>query len=96
MYENEEIEEKVGRSYAKEGGAIFKYTSAKNNSGVEELFRSIGSKYIDPNYDENNTNNNHTGNHDVVNDSSVRNRGTTMKLNNTKLDNSNNKNKKCC
>jgi hypothetical protein len=53
MYENEEIEEKTGRDFAKEIGAIFKYTSAKNSNGVDELFRSAGNKFIDPNWEEN-------------------------------------------
>jgi GTPase SAR1 family protein len=35
MYENEEVEEKIGRQYAKEINAIFKYTSAKNANGIE-------------------------------------------------------------
>jgi hypothetical protein len=35
MYENEEIDEALGRALAKEIGAVFKYTSAKNNSGIE-------------------------------------------------------------
>jgi len=35
MYEIEEVEESVGRDCAKEINAIFKYTSAKNNIGIE-------------------------------------------------------------
>jgi len=52
MYEHEEIEELVGRNFAKDIGAIFRYTSAKNASGIDELFKAIGSKLIDPNYEE--------------------------------------------
>ena len=37
MYEIEEIEESIGRDCAKEINAIFKYTSAKNNIGIEVL-----------------------------------------------------------
>lgn len=59
MYEIEEIEESIGRECAKEINAIFKYTSAKNNIGVEvikinliyflqEIFTNIGEKYLDP------------------------------------------------
>ncbi len=29
-------------------GAIFRYTSAKNSSGIDELFESIGNKLLDP------------------------------------------------
>ena len=35
MYEIEEVEESVGRDCAKDINAIFKYTSAKNNIGIE-------------------------------------------------------------
>jgi hypothetical protein len=35
MYEIEEVEESVGRDCAKESNSIFKYTSAKNNIGIE-------------------------------------------------------------
>jgi hypothetical protein len=37
MYEVEEIEESIGRECAKEINAIFKYTSAKNNIGLEVI-----------------------------------------------------------
>ena len=52
LYDNEEVDESVGRNFAKENCAIFRYTSAKNASGIDDLFRSVGSKYIDPNYEE--------------------------------------------
>ena len=52
MYELEEVEESEGRAFAKEIGAIFKYTSAKNATGIDELFKSIGNKFIEPNYEE--------------------------------------------
>ncbi len=35
MYEVEEVEESLGRDTAKDINAIFKYTSAKNNIGIE-------------------------------------------------------------
>lgn len=56
MYENEEVDENEGRAFAKEIGAIFRNTSAKNATGIDELFKSIGNKYIDPNYEEGGTN----------------------------------------
>ena len=52
LYEEEQIEEEVGRNFAKDIGAIFRYTSAKNSSGIDELFKSIGQKLIDPNIKE--------------------------------------------
>ena len=41
MYEVEEIEESVGRDCAKDINAIFKYTSAKNNIGIEVKFSLV-------------------------------------------------------
>jgi hypothetical protein len=55
MYDVEEVEESLGRNYAREVNAVFKYTSAKNSTGIEELFRIIGNKFIDPNYEDDNS-----------------------------------------
>ena len=52
MYEHEEVDESEGRNFAKEIGAIFRYTSAKNSSNIDDLFKAIGNKIIDPNYEE--------------------------------------------
>ncbi len=52
MYEMEEVEEEKGRAFAKEIGGIFKYTSAKTSTGIDELFRTIGNKFLDPNYED--------------------------------------------
>ncbi len=49
----EEVDEEKGREFAKEAGGIFKYTSAKNSTGIDELFRTIGNRFLDPNYQEN-------------------------------------------
>ena len=38
------------RKYASEIGAIFKLTSACTASGIEELFKSIGCKFLDPSF----------------------------------------------
>ena len=76
MYEEEQIDESVGREFAKEIGAIFRYTSAKNSSGIDELFKAIGNKLIDPNYQEGGK-----VEEDIEHD---RNRATTMKLNKNK------------
>ena len=49
MYEHEEITEEQGKQLAKELGAIFQKTSAKESTGVEDLFVKIGKKFINPN-----------------------------------------------
>ena len=48
--ENESISEEMARNFAKEINAIFMYTSASKFIGIDELFRNVGCKYIDPNY----------------------------------------------
>ena len=52
MYEHEEIEENEGKDLAKELGAIFQKTSAKESTGVEDLFIRIAKKFINPNATE--------------------------------------------
>ena len=49
--DSEKVDEKTGREFAKEIGAIFKSTSAKNQKGIEELFKEVGNKYLDPNFE---------------------------------------------
>ena len=44
-----EISRKFFSFLFQEAGAIFKYTSAKSSSGVDELFKNIGSRLLDPN-----------------------------------------------
>ena len=48
-YDEEVVPEEEARDYAKSIGAIFQLTSAQNNSGINELFKSMGAKYLDPN-----------------------------------------------
>ena len=50
MYQFEEVDKNDGINLAKELNAIFHSTSAKEESGgVDELFKSIGKKFLDPN-----------------------------------------------
>jgi hypothetical protein len=48
MYEHEEVEESEGKELAKEIGAIFQRTSAKESTGVDDLFIKLGKKFINP------------------------------------------------
>ena len=50
LIEKEQVNEAEARKYAKEVGALFKVTSACTAAGIEELFRSIGCKLLNPNY----------------------------------------------
>ena len=49
----EKVNEEEARQLAAEIGAMFRLTSAKQQIGVEELFRDLGNKFIDPNFDGN-------------------------------------------
>ena len=53
-YNEEIVDEKEARDWAKEIGAIFKVTSALDGTGINELFYSIGEKI----FSKQNTNNN--------------------------------------
>lgn len=52
LFDQEQVSENEARDYAKEIGAVFKLTSACTASGIEELFKSIGCKFLDPNFKE--------------------------------------------
>lgn len=51
LIDSEKVDEKTGREFAKEIGAIFKSTSAKNQKGIEELFKEVRNKYLEPNFE---------------------------------------------
>ena len=51
--ESEAINEEEGIAFAKEIGAIFQMTSAKSNSGIDQLFQNIGQKYVNRSIDFN-------------------------------------------
>ena len=44
------VTEEEARNFAQSIGAIFRLTSAYTSSGIEDLFRAVGSKYLDPGY----------------------------------------------
>ena len=52
LFDKEQVPESEARSYASEIGAVFKLTSACTAAGIEELFKSIGCKFLDPNFKE--------------------------------------------
>ena len=50
LYQFEEVSNKEGMELAKQIKAIYQRTSAKEeNGGIDELFRNIGRKILDPN-----------------------------------------------
>ena len=48
-YDDEEVPEHEAREFAESIGAVFSLTSAQNNSGIDELFKDMGKKYLCPN-----------------------------------------------
>ena len=52
-YENEVVSLKEGKDLAQEINAIFKSTSAMLSHGIDELFKCIGEKYINPSLNTN-------------------------------------------
>ena len=48
-YEKEEVSEQEAREFAESIGAIFRLTSAQNNSGINELFEDLAKNYLDHN-----------------------------------------------
>ena len=55
LYDKMEVKEEEAKDLSQEIGAIFRLTSALASSGIDELFKSIGYKLLDPNFkdDEN-------------------------------------------
>jgi hypothetical protein len=51
LYEHEEVKNDEGMELAKEIKAIYHRTSAKNanGGGIDELFKNIGKKFLNPN-----------------------------------------------
>ncbi len=62
LFSIEEITEEEGRKFAKEIGAFFYLTSAKESVGIEDLFREVGKKFI-----ENKNNNSYNNDDNLVN-----------------------------
>ena len=50
MYEKEEVPESEGKQFADKIGAFFEITSAKNNTGIKDLFMNAANKFVDPSY----------------------------------------------
>ena len=52
MYNEEEVDENEAKEFAKKIGAFFELTSAKKNTGINELFMKIANKIVDLNNSE--------------------------------------------
>ena len=49
MYQFEEITNDEGMAFSKEIDSIYRRTSAKSGEGIDELFRLVGQKFLNPN-----------------------------------------------
>ena len=53
MYEKEEVPEGDAKQFAEKIGAFFEITSAKNNTGITDLFMNAANRFVDPSYKAN-------------------------------------------
>ena len=53
MYEHEQVDEDDAKKLAEDLNAIFQKTSAKESTGIEDLFVKIGKKVLNPKGDVN-------------------------------------------
>jgi small GTP-binding protein len=51
LYNNSQVSDEEARNWADSIGAIFQYTSAKSNSGIDLLFENLARKFFDPEFD---------------------------------------------
>ena len=58
LCQDKDISYEEAKAYAKEINAIFKTVSAATGEGIEDLFQSVGNKFLDPNWDINKKYNN--------------------------------------
>ena len=52
LYDNEAVPEQEARVFAKSIDAVFGLTSARNNTGIDELFKELGKKFLNLNNSE--------------------------------------------
>ena len=51
LYNCQEVNDEEAIKYAESIGAIFQKISAKSNNGIDKLFKNVGRKFVDPNFD---------------------------------------------
>ena len=53
LYGDQEVSDEDGRKFAESINGIFQSTSAKSDTGISDLFKNLGYRYFNPNYDIN-------------------------------------------
>ncbi len=99
LYEEKEVYDEEAEEFAKSKDAFFVFTSAKNDSGIANLFENIAMKILDPNFDFTNTEQNakekYQNRKDIKNGTNKNKKDNSR--NAVKLDgNIHKKKKKCC
>ena len=51
-FELKQVPEEEAKSFAEEINAIYQLVSAKDGTGIDELFYYIGKKYLNPNWSQ--------------------------------------------
>ena len=85
-YANETVNDNEGKALAKEINAIYMRTSAKLNSSIDELFNSIGNKFLNPDFEIKSN----------LTKEELREKSEELRREQIKLNNKNKKRKKCC
>ena len=99
LYEQRQVSDEEGENFAKSIGAFFASTSAKNDSGITNLFDSIAMKMLDHNF--NSTDNEKKEKENVENKKDIKNAKTENQKDNTRNSvklqtNIQKKKRKCC
>ena len=99
LYEERQVSDEEGEQFAKSIGAFFASTSAKNDSGITNLFENIAMKMLDPDFD-------FTDTEKEAKEKYENRKGTKKEITDNKKDNNKNsvkldgniqkKKKKCC
>ena len=86
LIDKEQVDEELARQFAKDNGALFFCTSAKDSVGINELFIGIGKKYYkwDDNIAIDNSKNQNLNDIDI--NSETRSRKDTLKLSKEKIE----------
>ena len=85
MYEHEQVDEKEAKKLADEFNAMFQKTSAKDSTGVEDLFIKIGKKFLNPKSEE-----------ETVGNSNIKKEDKTDNIKLNKKNNDDKGKKRCC
>ena len=90
LYDEQQVSDEEGQSFADNIDAIFQSTSALSNNGIEKLFENIGKKIIDPDYDYKDSDKKAKAKYNLkLKKQRENNSGNNIKLDNTKNNNSN-------